>query len=182
MIIFFLPQFCIWKKIKVLHDWISLCKNLLRPDFTLDLLTSKLDVMLDSRHNDGNLMSVSGQITSNYFWSQKSYMSLYLRAWRWAGQSWGWRKRWMNTRTLSFFAADQQTSDTKWGFPFMFAGRYWNPDTYPLWFALIRFLGCSYGCVESINHFSPNFYYYLWAKRCNETSSAPAEPMICNPD
>jgi hypothetical protein len=46
---------------------ISLCKNL-RPDFTLDLLTSKL-VMLDSRHNDGNLMSVSGQITSNYFWS-----------------------------------------------------------------------------------------------------------------
>jgi hypothetical protein len=46
---------------------ISPCKNL-RPDFTLGLLTSKL-VMLDSRHNDGNLMSVSGQITSNYFWS-----------------------------------------------------------------------------------------------------------------
>jgi hypothetical protein len=30
----------------------------------------------------------------------------------------------MKTRTLSFFAADQQTSDTKWGFLFMFAGRY----------------------------------------------------------
>ncbi len=26
--------------------------------------------------------------------------------------------------SLSFFAADQQTSDTKWGFLFMFAGRY----------------------------------------------------------
>lgn len=44
---------------------ISLCKNL-RPDFTLDLLTSKM-VMLDSRHNDGNLMSVSGQIYQQLF-------------------------------------------------------------------------------------------------------------------